>query len=346
MITHPPTWPATYRRGSHCFSTMLTNLVADTPLDLGEEMCFGIGGGLGFMYYREGESCYINGRMHNLEHSFARRLGGTISYVCHATFGQFLTTARAWAEQGRRPFAYCEAQELDAFAGVVPWHRVNAFGEHALPLIEIGTEHAVVHDYLWGPAHTVDLAELERATALPHAADVSMAAPARRFAVGRFDFPARLPDIAGACVAAIADNVSMYLHPTSNNQGVRALKLFERDLGSLPDLLPVGGLRAQLASIGIMTEQVGTGGGNYRRLYSRFLRQAAELLAAPVLASAATAYARLGNRWKALARDLLSRSEAAEPTTDWRDLLTAVRELRTAETRAAENLNAFAGSAA
>lgn len=66
-----------HQRGANCTTTSMMNLLHFHGLDLSEELCLGIGGGLGFTYLR-GRSLplyLVFGRSDDLEFNLARAVG-------------------------------------------------------------------------------------------------------------------------------------------------------------------------------------------------------------------------------------------------------------------------------
>ena len=332
-------WPASYRRGSHCFSTMISNIFAGTGFDIGEELAYVIGGGLGLLFYRDGDTFYINSRMHDLEHFFARRTGSRVEFVSHPDADAMLESASTWAAAGLLPYLYCEARELSVFSDVLPWEAVHPFGEHALPVRSVtGAGDVVGNDYLWAHPVTLPYRDVVRATSMPSDGILDMACPARTFAVGRLIPPARAPELGSVLAESIAENAELFLNPTNNTQGVRALKTLERDIASMPELVGADRVRIELISMATMLEKIGTGGGAGRHLYARGLRASAAVLASADLRGLADAFSGLGGRWRQLARRMQRHAAATEPRAEWPSLVQAVREIRRDEVAAVSRL--------
>lgn len=332
-------WPGRYLRGSHCFSTMIRNAFAETGFDLDEEASYVIGGGLGFLFYRDGDTYYVNSRIHDLEHFFARRTGSRIDFVSHTTADAMLARTREWADAGHLPYLYCEARELSSFRGMLPWDEVHPFGEHALPVRSVSADGSVVvNDYLWARPIEVSAEEVATATAMPSDGAISMACPARRFAVGRIIPPEHVPDIREVLALSLVESAELFLHPVNNTQGERALKTFERELASMPDVVDPEVTRVELMSMSTMLEKIGSGGGAGRHLFARGLRAASTNLDDVSLSVLASEYAALGGRWRALARDLRAHAAQRDPRDGWAGLVTAVREVRRREVAAATEL--------
>ncbi|MBF4457719.1 DUF4872 domain-containing protein [Pseudoclavibacter sp. VKM Ac-2867] len=344
-LTARTSWPETYRRGSHCFSTMLSNVFEGTGFDLDEELCFVIGGGFGFLFHREESTSYVNARMHDLEHFFARRTGSRIEFVSHPDADAMTERARDWSEQGLLPYLYCEARELPSFAGVLPWDEVHAFGEHALPVRTVlPNGDLICNDYLWSTPLPVSAASAAAAASMPSDGSLLMAAPARKFAVGRIVPPRLVPDLDEVLTVSLAESAELFLNPANNTQGERALKALERELSSMSDVLTTQQIRRELLSISTMLEKIGTGGGAGRHLFSRGLRASARHLGHGDLDAVADRYASLGRGWRAFASALRAHARAEDPREGWGDLVSRMRELRRAELEAVSRLSSLATS--
>lgn len=338
-LTPRTQWPDTYLRGSHCFSTMINNAFTGTEFVLDEELAYVIGGGLGLLFHRDGQNYYINSRIHDLEHFFARRTGARIEFLSHATAGAMLARAREWADAGTLPYLYCEARELSSFRGVLPWNAVHAFGEHALPVRSISADgSSFVNDYLW--AHPLELSaeEVAVATAMPSDGAISMACPARRFAVGRIIPPADVPDLREVLALSLVESAELFLNPANNTQGERALKALERALTSMPDVLDAPAMRVELLSMATTLEKIGSGGGAGRHLFARGLHAASTHVNNSHLTAVASEYAALGGRWRVLAHTMHARAAQRDPRDEWAGLIAAIREIRRREVAAVTEL--------
>jgi hypothetical protein len=332
-------WPAPYIRGSHCFSTMLANVFTDTEFDIGEELAYVIGGGLGFLFYRDTDTYYVNSRIHDLEHFFARRTGSRIDFVSHSTADGMLRLAGEWADEGLLPYVYCEARELDSFRNVLPWSQVHPFGEHALPIRALADDGSLLcNDYLWADAFAVSRENIETASSMPSDGLLSMAAPARRYAVGKIVPPDQVPDIREVLAVSLEETAELFLNPTNNTQGQRALKVFERELASMPEMITPDRMRTELLSMATMLEKIGTGGGAGRHLFARGLRASADQLEIPALRTVAGAYASLGGRWRSFSRLMHRHAQQADPSENWQELVLTARGIRRSEIEAVSEL--------
>ena len=111
-------------------------------------------------------------------------------------------------------------------------------------------------------------------------------------------------DVREASADAIERNAEQMLEPPLGEyEGLPALRRFAAEVGDWPQQVEDWQWCARFGYQVI--ERRGTGGGNFRLMYSRFLDEAGRD-EAPLAADAAA-------RWTALAEDLLAASEADEP---------------------------------
>src|SRR5690554_6966069 len=83
-----------HKIGIHCASTAMRDILAYYGLDLTEELCFGLGCGLSFVYWRApGMFMLLQGRGNELEKDICEFLGLHLNYMKtdHEEFGWELT---------------------------------------------------------------------------------------------------------------------------------------------------------------------------------------------------------------------------------------------------------------
>jgi hypothetical protein len=101
-----------------------------------------------------------------------------------------------------------------------------------------------------------------------------------------FDFTRFHQPRAADVVAAIKQTVDAQLHPPIKNFGVKGLRHTSRELMKWPNMFDDHALRMNLFSLYIFIEIGGTGGGCFRYMYSRFLKEAQTLTGITALADA------------------------------------------------------------
>jgi hypothetical protein len=110
---------------------------------------------------------------------------------------------------------------------------------------------------------------------------------------------------------AIAKNVQTMRNPEYRGTGLAAVDWFVEELTSWPELMTAERLEASILMAWMQSEHL-SGGGMYRNMYARFLRQADDLLDEPRLVEAAAIYRGLARLWSRLVcdmKDALDRSD-------------------------------------
>ena len=99
------------------------------------------------------------------------------------------------------------------------------------------------------------------------------------------------------------------LNPPTRNFGIKGIRQLADDILNWPESLDSKQLRLTLFLTYIDMEEAGTGGGNFRRLYSRFLKEASELISDKCLRRAWKKLDSSANAWSEIARLLLKASQ-------------------------------------
>ncbi len=133
-------------------------------------------------------------------------------------------------------------------------------------------------------------------------------------------------DLRAAAPAAIAEAAGRMLEPEMGEyEGLPALRRLADEIGSWPDDAPDWQWCARFNYQVI--ERRGTGGGNFRPLYSRFLAEVGEEEGSTLAAAAA-------EEWSALAAALFEASESEEPEPwHWSEVAVAAERVLAGEER-------------
>jgi Butirosin biosynthesis protein H, N-terminal/Domain of unknown function (DUF4872) len=281
--------------GNHCGSTALRNLLAFHGLDVSEELAFGLGAGACFYYVViEGQSPsrFTNGRTARLEEQFVELTGAPIQLDTTEDARESWERARTVVDSGRPAILLTDLYHLDHYG------RSAHFPGHAVVLAGYEPERAYLSDTGFEELQTTSLDSLALARHEQH--------PAYPISGHMFHIPdgASLGDLAGAAPRAIEHAVRGMLEPELGEfQGLPALRRFTAEVGEWPDAADDWQWCARFGYQVI--ERRGTGGGNFRRMYARFLAEAGYEEAA--LAAEAA------ERWTRLAAALHEASESDEP---------------------------------
>jgi hypothetical protein len=148
------------------------------------------------------------------------------------------------------------------------------------------------------------------------------------------DVPGEAPTVAelrAAAPAAIARATLRMLEPDMGDfEGLPALRRFAAEVGEWPQATPDWQWSARFNYQVI--ERRGTGGSNFRSLYSRFLAEVGHDDGATLAAAAAES-------WSALAAELFAASESDDPDpAGWERIAAAAERVLAAEERLWERL--------
>ncbi len=281
--------------GNHCGSTALRNLLDFHGVEISEEMALGLGAGVCFYYVAlDGQtpSRFTNGRVSRLEEQFVELTGLPLRLETHHDPAAAWASARAAVDSGRPALLLTDLYYLDHYG------KSAHFPGHAVVLAGYDDELAYLSDTGFTELQTTRLENLAKA----RHGDL----PIFPLAGHMLTVPdgAALDDPRAAAPAAIARNARQMLEPALGEyEGLPALRRFAAEVGDWPEQISDWQWCARFCYQVI--ERRGTGGGNFRVMYSRFLDEVGSAQA-PLAREAA-------ELWTALAGDLQAASETEEP---------------------------------
>jgi hypothetical protein len=284
--------------GNHCGSTALRNLLAFDGVEISEEMALGLGAGVCFYYLHldgQSPSRFTNGRVGRLEEQFLELTGEPLAFETFDGPEQSWEAARTALDAGRPALLITDLYYLDHYGNSAH------FPGHAVVLAGYDGEVAYLSDTGFEELQTTRLENLARAR---HGSHPVFPLDGQMLTVPE---PELLVDPRVAADRAIARNAKQMIEPALGEfEGLPALRRFAAELPRWPQELEDWQWSARFCYQVI--ERRGTGGGNFRLMYSRFLAEAGRG-EAEVAAEAAAG-------WTALAGELLAASESEVPDQD------------------------------
>lgn len=266
-------------------------------------MVFGLGAGANFYYVTaEGQSPsrFFNGRAARLEEQFLRLTGAPLEMHSFGDDAEASwTAAREAVDQGRPPLLLTDLYYLDHYGTSAH------FPGHAVVLAAYDEERVLLSDTAFTELQQTKVKNLAKARHGRH--------PIFQLEGQMVSLPAgaELGDIRDVAPAAIAFNAKQVIEPTLGEfEGLPALRRFAEEIGSWPELADDWQWCARFGYQVI--EKRGTGGGNFRAMYARFLDEVSGLGLAPVADGAALA-AEASEAWRALAAELHEASGTEVP---------------------------------
>jgi len=304
--------------GNHCGSTALRNLLGFHGAEISEAMAFGLGAGACFYYVvldEHSPSRFTNGRAARLEENFLELTQVPLRLRTEKDPEASWEMVKADVDDGRPALVLTDLYYLDHYG------RSAHFPGHAVVLAGYDDELAWLSDTSFEDLQTTSLESLKEARHsqqpifpleghaidLPEGVDLS-----------REDLLAHVPK-------AIARAASRMLEPPLGEfEGLPALRKFAAEVGDWPDTAEDWQWCARF--LYQVIERRGTGGGNFRKMYARFLDEAS------YEQSAMAAEASAGWTELALAARDASEPEEADPA-HWRMLSEGAAKVLDAEER-------------
>jgi len=331
--------------GCHCISGSLARIFHWAGHPVSEEMLLGLGAGMGFVYWRmkfgDRESVFVGGRgnMKGFYQDLAKRSGVVIREV--------RTASAAKAETALlRSLAEGVPVMLGGDMGMLPWFtfpRDYHFGGHTFVACGYDGEDTVLCSDIdqkgagvkKGFLATTSLAQLRKARG-----STFKPFPPKNLRL-EFDFTHFRNPGEAEVVDAIRQTIDAELNPPIRNFGVSGMRHTAEELLDWPSQFSDFDLRMNLFNLYIFIESGGTGGGCFRPMFARFLRESAGITGNRALLESAEAFEQIGRKFSevgllfknaAKLHDLQHRIEAAakgfRELGDWEE--TACRALEKA----------------
>ncbi len=291
--------------GRHCGSTALANLLRRYGLDLPEEVVFGLAAGAAFFYVELPDmspSRIINGRAAKLEEQFIDLAKGALVLEKDEDPSGSWQIAKRRIDSGDPVILLTDLYYLD--------HYDNSahFPGHAVVLAGYDSESAYLadtdfEDLVSVPLESLSKARHSQAPPFPLAGEaISVPDPA-----SIAELEERLPELSRKAIELAATN--MINPPFGEHQGVPALRKLATEVASWPNEADDWKWCARFGYQVI--ERRGTGGGNFRKIYSEFLSYV-DGLGIEGAKEASVLCAAAAEKWTALSRDFKTASKSED----------------------------------
>ena len=287
--------------GKHCWTTSLKGVLGYHGLHLSEEMLFGLGGGLGFIYWymKLMPAPFIGGRYGR----GTEPLTNTLSRI--GAEGTILETTSA--EKGHRELKKLLGEGEPAIVFVdmpyLPYlvlPEVAHFGGHTIVVYGLDEEENRVYisDRCNGPA-TASIDDLKKARSSKFPPF-----PAKNKIV-RIKYPQAIGDLETGIRESIKESCAGMLNPPMKNIGLKGMKHWAETVPKWPKQFKGPDLFTCLLNLFIYIEIGGTGGSCFRPMYAQFLEEASPILKEPALNDIADMFKGSGEVWSRIARAAL-----------------------------------------
>jgi hypothetical protein len=306
-----------HRPGHHCGSTALRNLLGHHGIELSEEMAFGLGAGPCFYYLLMPESSptrFFNGRTGRLEELFLELTGAPLQLDTFEDPDAAWEAARSSIDAGRPALLITDLYYLDHYGNSAH------FPGHAVVLAGYDDESVFLSDTGFEELQVCRIESLRKAR---HGDSPAFAMRGHMFTVSAGEATDVLAAAAPAAIAAAAKEM---LEPSFGDvAGLPALRRFADEVERWPEEAEDWQWCARFAYQVI--ERRGTGGGNFRLMYSRFLEEAGYAEGAGLAAQAASDWTELADSFREA-----SEQERPQPAT-WSEVGKLSRQVLRSEER-------------
>lgn len=292
--------------GSHCTTTILRTLTNAAGYNFTEAYCLGLSSGLGYTYqkYVGLDYNFFTGRNENLEENLVNVLGGKLIK------GTTDDPADGW-EQVKTMLDHhvpivleVDMMKLEYIRKAIDLKKEFHFGLHSVLLVGYDESSAYLLDYMWQQPIKVSLKELENARNSQEAPIKPLNRWKALFIQNNDTF-----DLKFATLQAIQINVHKYLQPYAFKMGLEGLEMFARELELWFKTKKIEELRNNFYMAYALFEKVGTGGGNFRRMYARFIDEANRVMPRQEFAALSKIYSELFRLWRSFSNLLAKLSE-------------------------------------
>lgn len=304
-MSHTPTPLSGFQAldGCHCQSGSMAKLYHHAGHPLSEEMLLGLGSGMGFFYWQQkGAPPFLGGRT-NLkefytdigERSGVKVVQKTSSSPTRAEkrLQELLTAGQPVLVHGDMFFL----PWFDFSGGEDEYH----FGAHAFVVCGYDGEDTYLAadndpkqtDYKHGHFHRISRKQLGQARN-----SLYKPFPPKNLWL-ELDFSGYHDPTADDIYRAIAKTTEHMLHCPISNGGVRGIRRSAKEIMRWPTQFDEQTLRLNLFNVYIFIEIGGTGGGCFRKMYGRFLKEAAAITGDQAIAEAGRLIGKSGELFSA-----------------------------------------------
>jgi hypothetical protein len=320
-----------HRAGVHCESSALRDIYEFYGFKFSEPMIFGLGSGLGFVYWHSKQMPYpfVGGRARDFVKNLCANLGVTVKINKTLSRVKASESLTELIREGVPVMIHVDMPYLKYLGLPEQAH----FGAHTVVVAGLNEDEGVAYiaDTMFHGLQTATLKELEQA----RSSTFKPFPPENKWFT--FSFPAQLTPIEDAVRSAVTKTAKSMLYAPIKNLGVRGIDYFASEIVKWPKLFPPEDSRfRQLYEVTyVMMEEDGTGGGLFRYLYSRFLKEASELLNNNELANLSFRYHQVGQKWTSIAKLI---REIPENTSNVNEAGKVLKEVAKEETRVLSSL--------
>ncbi len=286
-----------YFGGKHCQTTALKSILEYHNLSLSEEMLFGLGGGIGFIYWhtKKMPAPFIGTRNSKVDEfvvKICKRIGA------EAILCQTVSTEKSY-EEVKKLLVACEPVYVFVDMAYLPYMALPSeahFGGHSVVVFGIDEcENKVYIADRGKKAVFVSIGDFKKARSSKFPPF-----PAKN-KLFKIKCPPVIPDLKECIKDGIKECCDVMLRPPIKNIGLSGMQKWAGLVPKWNKQFKGMNLLGCLLNTFIYIEIGGTGGSAFRPMYAKFLRESAEILEKPELNQPAELFEKSAAIWSKIA---------------------------------------------
>ena len=321
----------------HCVTGSMRHVYLFNNHDISEEMMLGLGQGVSFIYWHpKGEMPFLGGRgtpKPSMEELAAQRTG--VHMRLHTT-----TSASKAKQSLLEMLAQQQPVMLQVDMGFLPYFDFEGeayhFGGHVVAACgyDAATETVLIADR--DGVYPVPMADLAQA----RGSKFKPFPPQNRWYT--LDFSGKRQPTAAETQQAICETAVFMLNPPISNIGVKGIRKAAKMIMKWPEVMTPKQLKWTLFNAYIFISAVGgSGGGAFRLMYSRFLRETAVLATNSRFDPCADEFQQIGDEWAVIGEKFRELSETADPANYLSDIAAPLEKVADKEQAAWQHLQSI-----
>lgn len=288
--------------GQHCETTATGSLLKHIGIEFSEPMLFGIGEGIGFLFWRMKimDFPFIGGRVKTdrLTENICRNLNLKLDIKETSSIKKAWKNIETPLNNGKAVGLKLDCYHLDYFTDKIH------FAGHYATIYGYDDEYAYLNDTDQQGCQvktTLNNLELARNEKGP------MSSRNLSFTIEQTD---ELPDIKSIIRKAINKNATDFLNPPIKNLGYKGIEKTAHEIKKW--YTESKNMKTEFSTSAMLMERAGTGGALFRNLYRDFLKEAFELTGEQYLEQGYQAYTGHAKKWTDISNLFLKIGETQE----------------------------------
>lgn len=288
--------------GQHCETTATGTLLRQLDIELSEPMLFGLGQGLGFIFWnmKTMNFPFIGGRIKTdlLTQNIARKLNLELSVKETSSTQKAWENVKQLLDNGKVVGLKLDCYHLEYFSR--PFH----FAGHYAAIYGYDKDNAFLVDTKQqGGQVKTSLTSL----ALARNEKGPMSSKNLYYTLSKSD---KKYDLKSAILNAIRNNSTDYINPPINNFGYKGILKTSKEILKWFDTSK--DIKSEFEASAMIMERAGTGGALFRNLYRDFLKESYEILKLDKLKQAHTEFIEIANLWTEISNLFLQVSKTKD----------------------------------